>query len=158
MAEAWRIVKEKHAATAFSGEGAARTGGRWNSRGVPLIYTSSTQSLAALESLVHLNPPVLFKYVAIRIAFDDALVEIVPAKALPPDWRAEPPPPSSKRVGDAWVLGARSAVLALPSVIIPAERNFLLNPAHPDFRRISFGKPQRFAFDPRLLVRFVWRP
>src|SRR5258705_349554 len=74
MPEAWRIVKAKHAATAFSGEGAARTGGRWNSRGVPVVYTSSTKSLAALESLVHLNPPVLFKYVAIRIQFDDALI------------------------------------------------------------------------------------
>ena len=152
MPEAWRIVKEQHAATAFSGEGAAKTGGRWNSRGVAVIYTSSTKSLAALESLVHLNPPVLFKYAAIRITFDDALVEIVRPKALPPDWRSEPPPPSSKRLGDAWVREARSAVLALPSVIIPGERNFLLNPAHPDFKKIAIGKPQRFAFDPRLLA------
>ena len=76
MPEAWRIVKEKHAAAAFSGEGAARNGGRWNSRGVRLIYTSSTESLAALETLVHLNPQMPFKYVAIRIKFDDALVEI----------------------------------------------------------------------------------
>src|SRR5271157_3894246 len=103
MPEAWRIVKAKHAATAFSGEGAARTGGRWNSRGVPAVYTSSTKSLAALESLVHLNPPVLFRYVAIRIRFDDALVESVPPKALPRDWRSEPPPSSTKRLGDAWV-------------------------------------------------------
>ena len=152
MPEAWRIVKEQHAATAFSGEGAAKTGGRWNSRGVPVVYTSSTKSLAALESLVHLNPPVLFKYAAIRITFDDALVEIVRPKALPPDWQSEPPPPSSKRLGDAWVRETRSAILALPSVIIPGERNFLLNPAHPDFKKIAIGKPQRFAFDPRLLA------
>jgi RES domain-containing protein len=152
MAEAWRIVKEKHAATAFSGEGAARTGGRWNSRGVAVVYTSSAKSLAALESLVHLNPPVLFKYVVFRIKFDDALVEIVTPKALPPDWRVEPPPLSSKAVGDAWVRAARSAVLALPSVIISGELNYLLNPAHPDFKRIFIGKPRRFTFDPRLLV------
>ena len=152
MPEAWRIVKEKHAATAFSGEGAAKTGGRWNSRGVAVVYTSSTQSLAALESLVHLNPPVFFNYAAIRITFDHALVEIVPLKALPPDWRDEPPPPSSKRVGDAWVLAARSAVLALPSVIISGETNYLLNPAHPDFKKISIGKWGRFTFDPRLVT------
>ena len=152
MPEAWRIVKEKHAATAFSGEGAARTGGRWNSRGVPVVYASSTKSLAALENLVHLNPPVPFKYVAIRIQFDDALLEIVHPKGLPADWRVEPPPPSSKAVGDAWVRKARSAVLALPSVIISGEPNYLLNPAHPDFKKISIGKPERFAFDPRLLT------
>jgi RES domain-containing protein len=152
MAEAWRIVKQKHSATAFSGEGAARSGGRWNSRGVPVVYTSSTQSLAALESLVHLNPPVRFRYVAIHIKFNDALVEIVPPKALPSDWRVEPPLPSSQRVGDAWVLAARSAVLALPSVIVSGELNFLLNPAHPDFKKIAVGKPVSFAFDPRLLA------
>ncbi len=150
MPEAWRIVKEKHAATAFSGEGAARTGGRWNSRGVAVVYTSSAKSLAALESLVHLNPPVLFKYVVIRVKFDDALVEIVTPKSLPPDWRVEPPPQSSKAIGDAWVRAARSAVLALPSVIISGEFNYLFNPAHPDFKRIYIGKPQRFTFDPRL--------
>jgi RES domain-containing protein len=153
MSEAWRIVKEKHAAAAFSGEGAAKAGGRWNSRGVAVVYTSGTKSLAALESLVHLNPPVLFKYVAIPIKFDDTLVEIMTPKALPPDWRVEPPPRSSQSVGDAWVLEGRSPVLALPSVIISGELNYLLNPAHPSFKRISIGKPQRFTFDPRLLLR-----
>jgi len=88
MPEAWRIVKEKHAATAFSGEGAARTGGRWNSRGVAVIYTSSTKALAALENLVHLNPPVLFRYAAIQIEFDDALVEEVSLKPCPPTGRS----------------------------------------------------------------------
>jgi RES domain-containing protein len=152
MPEAWRIVKEKHAAMAFSGEGAAKNGGRWNSRGVPVVYTSSTKSLAALESLVHLNPPVRFKYVAMRIKFHDALMEIVPPKALPSDWRIEPPSTSSQRVGDAWVLAARSAVLALPSVIISGELNFLLNPAHRDFKKITIGRPERFTFDSRLLT------
>jgi RES domain-containing protein len=152
MAEGWRIVKEKHAARAFSGEGAAKTGGRWNSRGVPVVYTSCTKALAALESLVHLNPPVLFKYVAFRIKIDDALVEIFPAKALPPDWQTEPPPPSTKAIGDVWVRESRSAVLALPSVIVSGEPNYLLNPAHPDFKKISISKPEPFAFDPRLLT------
>lgn len=152
MLEAWRIIKEKHAATAFSGEGAAKTGGRWNSRGVAAVYTSGTKSLAALESLVHLNPPVLFKYVAIRIKFDDTLLEIMPPRNLPADWRAEPPPPSSQAVGDGWVWEARTAVLALPSVLISGEPNYLLNPAHPDFKKISIGKPEPFAFDPRLLA------
>jgi len=152
MPEAWRIVKEKHAATAFSGEGAARNGGRWNSRGVRVVYASSTKSLAALESLVHLNPPVRFKYVAIRVEFVAAQVEIFPPRELPRNWRVEPPPLSSQRVGDAWVLAGHSVVLAVPSVIVSGEPNYLLNPAHPDFKKISIGKPERFTFDPRLLV------
>src|SRR5882724_9371044 len=114
MAEAWRIVKAKHAATAFSGKGAADGGGRWNSRGVPVVYTSSTQSLAALETLVHLNPPVPFKYVAIRVQFDNAIVETIPTKALPADWQTEPPPPSTKSIGDVWARERRSAILQLP--------------------------------------------
>lgn len=152
MSEAWRIVKEKHAATAFSGEGAAKFGGRWNSRGVAVVYTSFTKSLAALESLVHLNPPVLFKYVAIRIKFDDALVEIFPTGNLPTEWQSEPPPPATKMIGDVWVREMRSAILQLPSVIIPDEPNYLINPAHPDFKKISIGNPQPFAFDPRLIA------
>ncbi|MEI7732709.1 MAG: RES family NAD+ phosphorylase [Verrucomicrobiota bacterium] len=152
MLEAWRIVKERHAATAFSGEGAAKVGGRWNSRGVPVVYASGTQSLAALEILVHLNPPMRFKYVAFRLAFDQVSVEQIALKNLPADWQIEPPSPSTKALGDAWVRQARSAVLALPSVIISGEPNYLLNPAHPDFKTIAISKPERFAFDPRLLT------
>ena len=149
MKQAWRMVKEKHAATAFGGEGAWLYGGRWNSAGTSVVYTSGSQALAALESLVHLNPPVIFKYLAIPIEFDDALVEKV--AALPADWTEEPPPPATKAIGDLWVKEARSAVLELPSVIILGEPNYLLNPAHPDFQKIIIGKPQPFSFDPRLL-------
>jgi RES domain-containing protein len=152
MPKGWRIVREEQAARAFSGEGAAKTGGRWNSRGVPVVYTSSTKSLAALETLVHLNPPMSFKYVVFRVQFDEALMERIPLKRLPAEWQIEPPPPSTKAIGDAWVRQRRSAVLALPSVIIAEELNYLLNPAHPDFQRISIGKADRFAFDPRLLT------
>jgi len=151
MGQGWRIVKQKHAATAFTGEGAAKAGGRWNSRGVLVVYASGTRSLATLENLVHLNPPLTFKYAAIPVKFDDALVEVFPVKNLPADWRTEPPPPSTKAIGDAWVKAARSAVLALPSVIT-GDTNYLLNPAHPDFKKISIGKPERFTFDPRLLT------
>lgn len=137
MKRAWRIVKEKHAATAFDGEGAKLYGGRWNSAGTSVVYTSSTLALAALESIVHLNPPVMFNYVAIPIEFNEAFLE---------------PPPSTKDIGDLWVKEARSAVLELHSAIIPRELNYLLNPNHPDFKKIVIGKPEPFAFDPRLLA------
>ena len=153
MAEAWRIVKEKHAATAFTGEGAAKAGGRWNSRGVAVVYTSQTKSLAVLESLVHLNPPVRFQYAAFHLEFPETCLERQSEAQLPADWRSEPPPPSTQQIGDYWVRRARTAVLALPSVIIPEETNYLLNPAHPDFANIIIGPPEPFAFDPRLVAR-----
>ncbi len=152
MPEAWRIVREKHAAAAFTGEGAAKTGGRWNSRGVALVYTSASESLAALETLVHLNPFVRFSYTIFRLEFKEAIIEALPLKNLPADWRVEPPSPSTKRIGDLWVQQARSAVLALPSILVRSERNYLINPAHPQFSQIKIGPPEKFGFDPRLLA------
>lgn len=151
MKRAWRIVKEKHALTAFDGEGARLYGGRWNSTGTRMVYTSGSLSLAALESLVRLNPPLKLKYVAIPIEFDDALMEIIHIGTLPARWTEAPPPPSTRLIGDRWVTEARSPVLELPSVLIRTEPNYLLNPAHPDFKGIHIGKPVPFAFDPRLL-------
>lgn len=151
MRRAWRIVKASHAATAFDGEGAWRFGGRWNSPGTRVVYCSANLSLAALENLVHLNPPVAFKYVAIELEFDERLIETVKAKTLPADWSGEPPPPSTMEIGDRWVKNGRSAVLEIPSAIIPSESNYLLNPSHRDFRKITMHKPVAFSFDPRLL-------
>lgn len=146
--QAWRILKQKHAETAFDGEGAWLHGGRWNSPGTRVVYTSGTKALAAFELLVHLNPPVTFEYVAIAASFDKSLVETV--TDLPADWTEEPPPPSTKGIGDRWVREARSAVLELPSVIIRNETNYVINPAHRDFKKITFGKAEPFSFDPRL--------
>ena len=151
MRQAFRIVRESYAATAFTGEGAALYGGRWNSPGARVVYTSASASLAALETLVHLNPAMRFKYVVFSIEFDERLVEKLPPASLPTGWRDEPPPPATKRLGDAWVKQARSAVLELPSVIIPGESNYLLNTSHPDFKSITIGKAEAFSFDSRLV-------
>ena len=150
MPRAWRLVRKKFAKTAFDGEGAAKFGGRWNSPGTRIVYASETLSLAALETLVHLNPLVPIRYVCFPVDFDDCLVEKLPAKKLPRDWKTQPPGPSIKAIGDAWAREACSAVLQVPSVLVPIESNLLLNPLHPDFGKIKLGKPQPFAFDPRL--------
>lgn len=150
MPEAWRITREKYAAEAFSGEGAAKMGGRWNSRGIAVVYASASRSLAALETLVHVNPPMSLQYAIIRIEFIPELVEHITAR-LPADWRSSPAPVSTRKLGDAWAREGRSAILAVPSIIIPDETNYLLNPAHPDFRKIRIGKPAKFIFDARLL-------
>jgi RES domain-containing protein len=151
MPSAWRIVKAPHADRAFTGEGAWRTGGRWNSPGVPMVYASEHKSLAVLEILVHLDPQDASHYRTFRIAFDEALVERLPIERLPPGWREEMPARAARQMGDAWARENRSAVLAVPSVLIPEELNFLLNPRHPDFTKIKIEKPTDYTFDPRLL-------
>jgi RES domain-containing protein len=152
MATAWRIVPERRAAAAFSGEGARIAGGRWNSKGASVVYTSENKSLAALELLVHVNPALPRNFKAFRLEFDDGMIERIPAHDLPHDWRTEPPGAATKALGDAWVAAARKPILAVPSVIIPQEINYLLNPAHPDFAKIHIDAPTDFTFDPRLLT------
>lgn len=152
MPFAWRIVKKKHAAAAFTGEGAAKAGGRWNSKGVPMVYCGGTRSLTLLETLVHLNPPIYFEYVIFGAEFASELAEQVHPADLPPQWRSHPPSPATQDLGDQWVKSGRSAVLAVPSAIVPEECNYVLNPAHPDFALIRFGGPEFFSFDPRLLA------
>ncbi len=151
MAEAWRIVKAHYGSSAFSGEGAARFGGRWNSRGSWVVYTSGSQSLAALEILVHLNPRMHFDYLAFQIEFDDALVKKVDPRVLPPSWRDSPAPPATRAIGDDWLREGRGAMLRLPSVVVPSEFSYLLNPGHSDFSKIRMHKPVPFSFDARLL-------
>lgn len=150
MPTAWRIVKEKYAGSAFDGVGAMRSGGRWNSRGARMVYASASISLAALETLVHLNPPMPLRYAVLSATFDARLVETYDRLRLPLDWTDEPPPLSTQAIGDRWVKEGRSAVLEVPSVIVRAECNYLFNPAHPDFRKVDLGTPERFVFDPRL--------
>jgi RES domain-containing protein len=147
----WRLVKARYAATAFDGEGARLYGGRWNSPGVRVVYGSGSAALAALEVLVHLNASQLLPaYALVSADVPDALVEVLPAAALPQNWRDSPPPAETAAIGDAWVAGAGAAALAVPSAVIEAERNYLLNPAHPGFARVAIAAPERFAFDPRL--------
>jgi RES domain-containing protein len=149
--EAWRLVKTRHLAHAFDGEGARLYGGRWNSPGLGVVYLAESLSLAALEILVHLQSTApLVAFAAIPVRFDARLMRSVPAKALPADWRASPPPAALRTIGDAWLAEARSAVLAVPSAVVESERIFLVNPAHPGFARMHRGRPRPFAFDARL--------
>jgi RES domain-containing protein len=151
MITAWRIVKRKRATTAFTGEGAHLYGGRWNSPGVAIVYTAASQSLAALEMVVHLDSSeLLHNYVVFEVGIDESLVAKVGPSQLPRNWRADPPPKKVREVGDAWVRAGTSAVLQVPSATLPAEYNFLINPRHPDFPKLVIGKPSPFRFDVRL--------
>jgi RES domain-containing protein len=150
MVTAWRIILSRHAREAFTGEGARLHGGRWNSIGVPIVYCSSTRALAALETLVHINPRAVLDYSIISVRFNERVLEIFPSRSLPSNWNATPPGPASRRVGDRWAKESRSAVLGVPSCL-SGELNYLFNPRHRDFRRIKIGVPEPFTFDPRLL-------
>ncbi len=148
---AWRIVKARHAPEAFGGEGARRYGGRWTSPGQPVVYAAEHASLAILEMLVHLGSArSLSAYIIIQCDFEERLVERVPAATLAAGWRDSPPPQSLRAIGDRWLAESRSAVLEVPSAVVPMERNYLLNPLHPDFARVVIGEQQAFHFDPRL--------
>jgi RES domain-containing protein len=148
---ACRIVVARHAPTAFSGDGAEIFGGRWNSRGIPVVYTSCSAALAMLEMLVHLKPRELLKsYVLFPVSFDKSLVESVALSRLPRNWRDTPPPTSTQQMGDHWLTQAKSPVLRVPSAVVPAEYNYVLNPSHPDFRKITIGPRTPLKFDPRL--------
>ncbi|PYK70772.1 MAG: hypothetical protein DME44_10140 [Verrucomicrobia bacterium] len=148
------MVRASRANTAFTGEGPWRYGGRWNSPGVHVVYVSEHQSTAAFEVFANRVPFILEeKYKAYHLEWPDGLTEIFPIKKLPASWRVTPPPAETMEIGDRWVQERRSAVLALPSAISPDDTNFLLNPEHPDFKRIRIHPPIDFAFDPRLLGR-----
>ena len=150
MPTAWRLTKTKYLTTAWDGEGARRTGGRWNSVGNAVVYTSGTLSLALVETLVHLPSGILPAYSAQRADFDESLVAILEDKDLPANWRSDPLPASTRAIGDAWILAGNRAVLRVPSVVVPMEFNYVLNPKHPDFARVTIGTPMAFPFDPRL--------
>ncbi len=148
----FRLCKARWAASAFSGEGAARYPGRWHFAGTPVVYTAASRALAALEILVHLEirqaPP---SFVMIPVQVPDDLVTVL--EAPPPGWNVLPAGDVSRQIGTAWVRSRRSVGLRVPSVVLSGEHNVLLNPAHPDYGRVDVGEPEPFAFDPRLLER-----
>jgi RES domain-containing protein len=147
---AWRLTKTRYIASAWDGEGARTAGGRWNSVGTAVVYTSATLSLALVETLVHLPSGVLPAYTAIPVEFDESLVAILKPADLPEDWKKYPAPASTQNIGDTWVSSAATLALRVPSVVVPDEFNYVLNPAHPDFNLMRIGAARPFPFDPRL--------
>ena len=146
---AWRIVRLVHTDNPLSGAGAARWGSRWNSVGVPMAYASTSRSLAVLEMLVHMSREYSPRdAVLVPIDIPDSLIGELPA--LPKGWNDFPYGPESRRAGDRWIQQRSSLALFVPSAVLPAERNILVNPAHVEFRKIHIGQPEPHAFDLRL--------
>jgi len=152
----WRIATDArlYEADDLTGSGAKATGGRWNEAGAALVYASETRALACLETVVHLKAfglP-LNRYL-VEITIPDGLwmaAEVRSAASLPIGWESEPAGRTSIQFGTEWIRSLRSALLVVPSVIVPEEQNVLINPAHSDSRQITAIKVRRWLYDHRL--------
>ena len=137
----------------LSGYGAFLVGGRWNLPGLALLYTAETRSLAMLEVLVHLPAGDLpADMYLLTLDVPDALSrqEVAPTD-LPPDWQRLTQPLPTALLGHAWLQSSSTLALRVPSVIVPQERNLLLNPTHPEFGQVQLAaEPELFTFDERL--------
>ncbi len=147
----WRMVPQGRGLDqAFSGEGARLFGGRWNSVGTSVVYTSESIALATLELCVHLDKEVSLKeYRVFPVKFSVNLIKDI--DSLPEGWNHDPILPASMQAGDDWISENSSPVLKAPSVIVPSEYNYILNPHHPDFQYIEIGEIRPFEIDPRLI-------
>ncbi len=152
MIRVWRLCKRKYAAQAFTGQGAKLYGGRWNEEGLAMVYTADSLALAALETFVHLDPELLPNdYVAVAADLPAQLrLTRLRLNDLPADWRRYPAPDVLRGIGSDWLRARKAAVLAVPSVVVPQEENYLLNPEHKDFGKIVRHVAVPFKFDPRM--------
>ncbi len=151
MRTVWRITTARFVRTAFDGEGARLYGGRWNPKGWEVVYTAESQSLALLEMMVQ-DDPLRAHYMLIPASLPGDIAQTrIEIGQLPDNWRSIGVRDALQAIGQAWLESAQTAVLSVPSAVVPAERNLLLNPRHPDFARIVIGEPQSLQTDMRLL-------
>jgi RES domain-containing protein len=147
----WRICRECYAGEAFSGEGARRFGGRWNSRGVPMVYCSSSLALAAVELFVHLEPnqqPDDLVSIAALLPEGEPAERFDPGQ-LPDNWWSDDLNPM-RALGDQWIRESRCLAVEVPSAALQMEWNVLVNPLHPAIMSIRMEPPQPFHFDARM--------
>ncbi|MGH7820690.1 MAG: RES family NAD+ phosphorylase [Candidatus Binatia bacterium] len=154
MADAvWRIARRPYGLDRL-GVGAREEGGRWNRPGTAVIYAGPTIAIAALEKFVHLAGVMPADLALVRIELPDGHSAERPELAnLPNDWNALPPGPASIEFGTKWARENRSLVLYVPSVLVPEERNALLNPGHPEFAGVKMTVELEFRYDPRMFAR-----
>ena len=147
----WRICRAPYASEAFSGEGARRFGGRWNTRGVPMVYCSSSLALAAIELFVHLEPnlqPTDLVSIAAELPVGEP-AKTLKADELPAEWWTDDYEPLRER-GDRWIREKTSLAMLVPSAPLHSEWNVLVNPLHPRVRELSIEPAAPFIFDARM--------
>ena len=146
----WRLASRGHAA--LDGEGPRLFGSRWTPRGLPAVFASATLSLAALERFVHTDPDLEpTDLVAVEIEIKANIrIESVADSGFPSNWREYPAPVELTSIGERWLREAKTVALLVPSVVVPRERNFIINPEHGDFDKLTVAAPEPFSFDPRM--------
>lgn len=149
----YRLVKNSRRADAFSGAGGVHAHSRWTSRGRPVVYVAESLSLALLEFTVHhRRRNWIPASVMVSATLPETLaIESIEINQLPNDWRIENAPTELRKLGDAWLARNQTAVLRVPSAIVPEECNYLINPSHPDFHRIEISRPVEYIIDGRLV-------
>jgi RES domain-containing protein len=144
----YRIGSSRHPAN--DGKGASLYPGRWNHEGTPVVYCAESRCCCALEVLVNADE-LADDYISISIEIPDDLgLMSMEVADLPAGWDANPSIDATRDIGSSWAMSQSTPVFSVPSAVIPRERNYILNPAHPDFARIHFSSPEPFYFDDRL--------
>lgn len=148
----WKICRKLHARDTLKGRGGLYTSGRWHTKGRPVVYTSQSLALAALEILVHVDRAIVpGDLVQIEIEWpDDLEIMTTDVADLPKHWQSYPALPELQRHGEDWLSGEVTPVLQVPSSVIPEECNYLLNPQHPDACKAAIVSLRNFTYDPRL--------
>ena len=153
----WRIASDTrdYEADDLSGKGAEITGGRWNDKGTPVVYTSANRALAALETIVHLNAGGLpLNRYLIEVTIPDMVwdaAELIDSISAPVGWDAEPASKTSSDFGTRWARSNSSLLLRVPSVLVPEESNVLINPRHPDIVKVTARKVRKWLYDARIV-------
>lgn len=135
----------------LTGKGAALYGGRWNSKDTYMVYTAESAALALLETVVHIGkiPEKGFCMVALQLPPNST--ETLAADKLPEGWSKNPAPDALRKTGDAFIKNGKKLGLRVPSVVMPEEYNLLLNPLHPDFKKVKVIRQRQIPIDERLL-------
>lgn len=148
--QVWRITNKKYAESAFTGEGARLWGGRYNSIGTPAVYTSGSLSLALIEILIQTNDRSELKSkILYQANIPEKLIQTPSLKELPDQWNQIPVSKASQFYGDRWINEMIHPVLQVPSVVVPQEYNFVINPQHELFRHIEISEVMPLPLDSR---------
>lgn len=157
MLTIWRLEKERYVDTAFRGKGSLETSGRWHHKGTQVSYASEHPGVAVLEKLVWLGRYEMARkssYVLLPLHLDpDEHLKTLDDSELPDDWDTFPHTEATRDLGTQWFEAEQSAVLAVPSAVLPVAKNYLINPFHPDFHELERGDPVPFSWDARLFRR-----
>ena len=157
MLTLWRLEKERYADPAVRGKGSLKTSGRWHHKGTQVAYASEHPGVAVLEKLAWLGSydgARESSYVLLPLHLHpDEHLETLDESALPDDWDSFPHPEATRTLGTRWFEAERSVVLAVPSAVLSVAKNYLINPFHPDFRKLERGEPVPFSWDARLFRR-----